>query len=52
MPYLENLEFYNRNTRIPEEEINLKWLDCDAYLFTIVKKTGGVDRVYRIQMLK
>lgn len=52
LPYLENLEFYNRNTRIPEEEINLKWLDCDAYLFTIVKKTGGVDRVYRIQMLK
>ncbi len=51
IPYLSDAVFCNRNTILTPEELNAKWTDCPVYVFTIVKKTGGLSRAYRVQVV-
>ncbi len=51
IPYLPDAVFCNRNTSLTAEDLNESWTDCPVYVFTIVKKTGGLSRAYRIQVV-
>ena len=51
IPYLPDAVFCNRNTALTPEQLNESWTDCPVYVFTIVKKNGGISRAYRIQVV-
>ena len=51
IPYLPDVYFCNRNTELSPDILNEKWTDCPVYVFTIVKKTGGLSRAYRVQVV-
>ncbi len=51
IPYLPDAVFCNRNTELTPEMLNESWTDCPVYVFTILKKTGGLSRAYRVQVV-
>ena len=51
IPYLEDAIFCSREKELTVDEVNSMWTDKEAYVFTIIKKTGTVSRAYRIYLV-